>query len=119
MSPLVKSGHRGAVQQGPLSRLEHELLPESTMQKMTDVTISEIDDDQKREAALRAEELGETIFNILDEEKSYFVQLNAIAACLAVMLYGDDDAELLLRMFGDKVLRDLRVMAKIERERSR
>jgi hypothetical protein len=67
----------------------------------------------------RAEELGERIFNILDGEKSYFVQLNAIAACLAVMLYGDDDAELLLRMFGDKVLRDLRVMAEIERERSR
>jgi len=52
---------------------------------MTDVTISEIDDDEKREAALRAEELGERIFNILDEEKSYFVQLNAVAACLAVM----------------------------------
>jgi hypothetical protein len=86
---------------------------------MTDLTISEIDDDEKREAALRAEELGERIFNILDEEKSYFVQLNAIAACLAVMLYGNDDAELLLRMFGDKVLRDLRVMAEIERERSR
>ena len=85
---------------------------------MTDVTISEIEDDEKREAALRAEELGERIFNILDEEKSCFVQLNAIAACLAVTLYGDDDAELLLRMFGDKVLRDLRVMAEIERERS-
>ena len=68
---------------------------------------------------MRAEELGERIFDILDEEKSYFVQLNAIAACLAVMLYGNDDAELLLRMFGDKVLRDLRVMAEIERERSR
>jgi hypothetical protein len=89
------------------------------MQNMTDVTISEIDDDEKGEAALRAEELGERIFNILDEEKSYFVQLNAVAACLAVMLYGDDDAELLLRMFGDKVLRDLRVMAEIEREQSR
>ena len=35
------------------------------------------------------------------------------------MLYGNDDAELLLRMFGGKVLRDLRVMAEIERERSR
>jgi hypothetical protein len=35
------------------------------------------------------------------------------------MLHGDDDAELLLRMFGDKVLRDLRVMAEIEREQSR
>jgi len=86
---------------------------------MTDVTINEIDDDEKREAALRAEELGERIFNIVDKEKSCFVQLNAIAACLAVMLYGDDDAELLLRMFGDKVLRDLRVMAEIEREQSR
>ena len=86
---------------------------------MTDVTISEIEEDEKREAALRAEELGERIFNILDEEKSYFVQLNAIAACLAVMLYGGDDAELLLRTFGDKVLRDLRVMAEIERARSR
>ena len=89
------------------------------MQDMTDVPISEIDDDEKREAALRAEELGERIFNILDEEKSYFVQLNAIAACLAVMLYGNDDAELLHRMFGGKVLRDLRVMAEIEREQSR
>ena len=86
---------------------------------MTDVTISEIDDDEQRDAALRAEELGERIFNILDEEKGCFVQLNAIAACLAVTLYGDDDAELLLRMFGDKVLRDLRVMAEIEREQSR
>ena len=86
---------------------------------MTDVTISEIDDDAQREAALRAEELGERIFNILDGEKCYFVQLNSIAACLAVMLYGNDDAELLLRMFGDKVLGDLRVMAEIERERSR
>ena len=86
---------------------------------MTDVTISEIDEDEKRETALRAEELGERIFNILDEEKSYFVQLNAVAACLAVMLYGDDDAELLLRMFGVKVLRDLRVMAETERARSR
>jgi hypothetical protein len=86
---------------------------------MTDVTISEIGDDDKREAALRAEELGERIFNILDEEKSYFVKLNVIAACLAVMLYGDDNAELLLRMFGDKVLRDLRVMAEIEREQNR
>ena len=87
---------------------------------MTDVTITEIDDDEDREAALRAaEELGERIFNILDKENSYFVQLNAIAACLAVMLYGDDDAELLLRMFGDKVLRDLRVMAETERARSR
>ena len=86
---------------------------------MTDVTISEIDDDAQREAALRAEELGERLFNILDGEKSYFVQLNAIAACLAVMLYGNDDAELLLRMFGDKVLRDLRVMAETERARSR
>ena len=86
---------------------------------MTDVTISEIGDDEKREAAFRAEELGERIFNILDEEKSYFVQLNAIAACLAVMVYGDDDAELVLRMFGDKVLSDLRVMAEIEREQSR
>jgi hypothetical protein len=46
---------------------------------MTDVTISEIDDDEKN--VLRAEELGERIFDILDEEKSYFVQLNAIAAC--------------------------------------
>jgi hypothetical protein len=55
---------------------------------MTDVTISGIEDDEKREDALRAEELGERIFNILDEEKSYFVQLNAIAACLAVTLYG-------------------------------
>jgi hypothetical protein len=45
---------------------------------MTDVTITEIKDDEKREAALRAEELGERIFNILDEEKSYFVQLNAL-----------------------------------------
>jgi hypothetical protein len=87
---------------------------------MTDVTISEIDDDEDREAGLRAaEELGERIFNILDEEKSYFVQLNAIAACLAVMLYGNDDAELLLRMFGDKVRRDLMAMAEIEREQSR
>jgi hypothetical protein len=87
---------------------------------MTDVTNSDIDDDEDREAALRAaEELGERIFNILDEEKSYFVQLNAIAACLAVMLYGNDDAELLLRMFGDKVRRDLRAMAEIEREQSR
>jgi hypothetical protein len=48
------------------------------MQDMTNVTISEIDDDEKREAALRAEELGERICNILDEEKSYFVQLNAV-----------------------------------------
>ena len=87
---------------------------------MTDVTISEVDDDEYREAALRAaEELGERIFNILDEGKSYFVQLNAIADCLAVMLYGDDDAEPLLRMFGDKVRRDLRAMAEIEREHSR
>ena len=86
---------------------------------MTDVTISEIGDDEKREPAFRAEELGERIFNILDEEKSYFVQLNAVAACLAVMLYGNDNAELLLRMFGDKVLSDLRVMAEIEREQSR
>jgi hypothetical protein len=86
---------------------------------MTDVTISEIDDDKDREAALRAaEELGERIFNILDEGNSYFVQLNAIAACLAVMLYCDDDAELLLRTFGDKVRRDLRAMAEIEREQS-
>jgi hypothetical protein len=86
---------------------------------MTAVFISEIDDED-REAALRAaEELGERIFNVLDEAKSYFVQLNAIAACLAVMLYGNDDAELLLRMFGDKVLRDLRVMAEVEREKSR
>ena len=107
MPPLVKSGHRGTVQQGP------------HMQKVTDATISEIDDDDDGEAALRAEELGERIFNILDEEKSYFVQLNAIAACLAVMLCGDDDAELMLRMFGDKVLRDLRVMAEIEREQGR
>ena len=83
---------------------------------MTDVTIGEIDDDENREAALRAEELGKRIFNTLDEEKSYFVQLNAIAACLAAILYGNDDGELLLRMFGDKVLRDLRVMAEIERE---
>jgi hypothetical protein len=87
---------------------------------MTDVTNSEIDDDEDREAALRAaEELGERIFNILDEEKSYFVQLNAVAACLAVMLYGNDDAELLLRMFGDKVRRDLRIMVEIERGQSR
>ena len=86
---------------------------------MTDVTISEIDDDEKREATLRAEELIEKISNILDEEKSYFVQLNAIAACLAVMLYGNDDAEPLLRMFGDQVLRNLRMMAEIESERSR
>jgi len=35
------------------------------------------------------------------------------------MLYGNDNAELLLRMFGDKVLSDLRVMAEIEREQSR
>jgi hypothetical protein len=87
---------------------------------MTDVTNSDIDDDENRETALRAaEELGERIFNILDEEKSYFVQLNAIAACLVVMLYGNDDAELLLRMFGDKVRRDLRAMVEIEREQSR
>jgi hypothetical protein len=87
---------------------------------MAGITISEVDDDEDREAALRvAEELGERIFHIIDEEKSYFVQLNAIAACLAVTLYGDDDAELLLRMFGDKVLRDLRVMAEIEKKRSR
>ena len=76
------------------------MFPESAMQNMTDVTISEIDDDEKREAALRAEEPGERIFSILDEGKSYFVQLNAIAACLAVMLYGDDDAELLLHEFS-------------------
>jgi hypothetical protein len=38
---------------------------------MTDVTITEIDDDEDREAALRAaEELGERIFNILDKENS-------------------------------------------------
>ena len=86
---------------------------------MTDVTISEIDEDEKREAALRAEELGERICNILDEEKNYFVQLNAVAACLAVLLYGNDDAEQLVREFDDKVLRDLRTMAEIERERSR
>ena len=86
---------------------------------MTDVTISEIDEDEKREAALRAEELGERLFNILDEEKNYFVQLNAVAACLAVLLYGNDDAEQLVREFDDKVLRDLRTMAEIERERSR
>jgi hypothetical protein len=36
-----------------------------------------------------------------------------------VILYGNDDAELLLRMFADKVLLDLRVMAEIEREQSR
>jgi predicted short-subunit dehydrogenase-like oxidoreductase (DUF2520 family) len=107
MSPLVKSGHRGTIQQGP------------HMQKMTDATISEIDDDEDGEAALRAaEELGERIFTVLDDAKSYFVQLNAIAACLAVMLYGNYNAELLLRMFGDKVLHDLRVMAEIERGRS-
>jgi hypothetical protein len=86
---------------------------------MTDVTISEIDEDEKRETALRAEELGERLFNILDEEKNYFVQLNAVAACLAVLLYGNDDAEQLVREFDDKVLRDLRTMAEIERERSR
>jgi hypothetical protein len=87
---------------------------------MTDVTISEIDDDEDREAALRAaEELGERLFNILDEERNYFVQLNAVAACLAVLLYGNDDAEELVREFDDKVLRDLRTMGEIERERSR
>jgi len=86
---------------------------------MTDVTISEIDEDEKRETALRAEELGERLLNILDEEKNYFVQLNAVAACLAVLLYGNDDAEQLVREFDDKVLRDLRTMAEIERERSR
>ena len=86
---------------------------------MTDVTISEIDEDEKRETALRAEELGERLFNILDEEKNYFVQLNAVAACLAVLLCGNDDAEQLVREFDDKVLRDLRTMAEIERERSR
>ena len=37
---------------------------------------------------------------------------------LLALLYGDDDAELMLRMFGDKVLRE-RVMAEIEREQGR
>jgi hypothetical protein len=32
MSPLVKSGHRSTVLQGPLSRLEYELFPEPSMQ---------------------------------------------------------------------------------------
>jgi hypothetical protein len=87
---------------------------------MTDVTISEIDADEDREAALRAaEELGERIFNILDDAKNHFGQLNALAACLAVMLYGKDDAELLLRMFSDKVLCDLRAMVEIEKKQSR
>jgi hypothetical protein len=63
--------------------------------------------------------LAKGFFNILDEEKSYFVQLNAVAACLAVLLYGNDDAEQLVREFDDKVLRDLRVMAEIEREQCR
>ena len=36
---------------------------------MTDVIISEIDEDEKREAALRAEELGERLFNILDGDE--------------------------------------------------